>query len=179
MRPAKTDMMQGFRYHVTSANASGVDLFQSTPASDRDNYEAKAVAGFNQVTMPELSVEVAEYREGNSIWAMKFPGPPTVSELSLMRGITKRDTAFHQMVMASVNGQEYRCDVTIWHYQRTEMADAVAGTTDKSKHRRIECGECFATTAKVGDFDATASEVSIAETTIAIEKFDIFPGQAA
>jgi phage tail-like protein len=174
MRAAATDMMQGFRYHVTaSSNGGATDPLQTTPEADRDKYETKGHAGFQQVTMPELSVEASEYREGIMKWTQKYPGPPTVGEVTLSRGITKRDTAFFDMVMASIEGNEYRADVTIWHYQRTEMGMAQAAETSKTV-RRLEAYDCFATMAKPsGDLEAMAGDVSLAEMTLAVEYFDV------
>jgi len=172
MRAANTDLMQGFRYHVT-ANIGGSDPLQTTPDSDRTGYETKGHAGFQSVTIPELSVEASEYREGIYKYTQKYPGPPTVSELTLIRGITKRDTAFFDMIMASIDGQEYRADVTIWHYQRAEMglANAVEQT---NAIRRIECAEAFAIRAKpAGDLDSMAGDVSLAEVDMAIESFEL------
>ena len=173
MRAASTDLMQSFRYHVFADDGSGVDPLQPAYDDDRTGFETKGVAGFQSITIPELSVEAAEYREGNMVWTQKYPGPPTVSDLTMMRGISRRDTAFHDMVLASVNGEQYRADLTIVHYQRTQMMDAVEAQFGKD-HRRIECGECFATRAKpAGDFDSMTGDVSLAEVDVAVEKFEI------
>jgi len=172
MRAANTDFMQNFRYHVVANNGDG-DPLQPAIQSDREGHETNGQAGFQSVTIPELSVEASEYREGISRWTEKYPGVPTVSDLTLMRGVTKRDTAFFDMVMASILGDEYRADVTIYHYQRSEM-DLATSATVGDTIRRIECGECFATRAKPnGDLDSTAGDVSLAEVDIAVEKFDI------
>lgn len=172
MRAANTDMMQGFRYHVT-ADIGGEDPLQTTADSDRAGYETKGHAGFQSVTIPELSVEASEYREGIYKYTQKYPGPPTVSELTLIRGITKRDTAFFDMIMASIDGQEYRADVKIWHYQRSEMGLANAVETPTNV-RRIECAEAFAIRAKpAGDLDSMAGDVSLAEVDMAIESFEL------
>lgn len=169
-RAASTDYMQGFRYHVVADNTSGTDPLQPI-ASERDGHVGGGQAGFQSVTIPELSVEATEYREGISMWTEKYPGPPTVSEITLMRGITKRDTAFFEMVMASILGATYRADVNIYHYHREEMGMAATGDVSQ---RQISCGNCFAIRAKPnGDMDATAGDVSLAEVDLAVESFDI------
>ena len=172
MRAAANDFMQGFRYHATASDADGNDILQ--PSIDRSDKQLDgAQAGFQSVTLPEISVEIAEYREGVFKNTQKYPGPQSFSDITLMRGVTKDDTAFNDMVMASVNGQEYRCDVTIWHYQRSEMGDAFQRSTDTS-HRRYECSNAFATRAKpAGDLDSMTGDVSLAEVYLAIEGFDI------
>jgi phage tail-like protein len=162
--------MQGFRFHVTAENSNQ----QNPLALDRGaGYEGAAQAGFQSVTLPEITVEASEYREGTFKWTQKYPGPPTVSDCTLMRGVTKEDTLFHQWVMSSVDGAEYRCNVTIWHYQRAEMGMAnqaeVADTV-----RRIVCHECVPIRSKPGaDFDSMSGEVSLAEVDFAMEWFDI------
>jgi phage tail-like protein len=172
MRAANTDFMQNFRYHVVANDGDG-DPFQPSVQSDRDGHDTNGQAGFQSVTIPELSVEATEYREGIFKWTEKYPGPPTVSELTLMRGITKRDTTFYDMVMASVEGKKYRADVIIYHYQRSEM-DLATSATVGDDIRRIECGECFAIRAKPnGDLDSTAGDVSLGEVDIAVEKFEV------
>lgn len=173
MRAANTDFMQGFRYHVVANDGTGPDPLQPDVQADRDGHGSSGQAGFQSVTIPEISVEVAEYREGIFKYTEKYPGPPTVSDLTLMRGITKRDTAFYDMVMASVEGSEYRADITIYHYQRAEMDSATSATVGDTI-RRIECGECFATRAKpAGDLDSMSGDVSLGEVDIAVEKFEI------
>ena len=173
MRPSRTDLMQNFRYHVVADDGSSVDPLQPVYTTDRDGFEGGGQAGFQSVTLPELSVEASEYREGLMKWTQKYPGVPTVSDVTLMRGISKRDTVFFDMVMNALEGKEYRADIIIYHYHRTEMDLANAGEVSDSI-RRIECGESFATRAKpAGDLDATAGDISMAEVDLAIENFDV------
>lgn len=174
MRAAKSDMMQGFRYHVTAiSNAGGGDPFQAVPDEDRDGYDTKGQAGFQQATIPEVSVDSSEYREGIMKWTQKYPGVPTVGDVTLSRGITKRDTVFFDMVMASIEGREYRCDVTIWHYQREEMGLAQNAETPDSVRRTI-CYNAFGTMAKPsGDLEAMAGDVSLSEMTLAVESIEV------
>ena len=175
MRAAKTDMLQGFRYHVTANIPGQSDPLQTVPNSDRADYATKGAAGFQSVTIPEISVEASEYREGIFKYTQKYPGPPTITEVTLMRGVTKRDTAFFDLVMASIDGKEYRADVTIYHYARDEMGLANAVETPSSV-RRIICREAFAIRAKPeGDLDSMAGDVSLAEVDLAIESFELKP----
>lgn len=173
MRPANTDFLQGFRYHVIASDANDADPLQPTVQSDREHHGAGGQAGFQSVTIPEISVEASEYREGTFKYTQKYPGPPTVSEFTLMQGVTKQNTAFHDMVMASVDGEEYRADVRIYHYQRTEMDQATSATV-ADDIRRLECKECFAIRAKaMGDLDSMAGDISLAEVDLACESFEV------
>jgi phage tail-like protein len=137
----------------------------------------RSQAGFQSVTLPEITTEAAEYREGTFTWTRKFQGPPTVSDVSLMRGVAKYDTTFHDWIMAGINGEEYRADITIYHYQRSNMAPAAGvpgGEAIDDAFRRIECKECMCTRAKPGgDFDSTSGEISLMECDFALESFEI------
>jgi len=174
-RAAVDDLMQGFRFHVTATKSDGATpLVFNRPGE----FDGAGEAGFQSVSIPELTVEAVEYREGTFQWTQKYPGPPTVSDGTLMRGVAKSDTTFYDWVRDSVDGDEYRCDVTIYHYQRTEMASATQAEAGDD-FRRIECKNCVPTRAKpAGDFDSMSGEVSLAEVDFSLESFDVFPKPA-
>jgi phage tail-like protein len=186
-RAAASDPLHGFRFHARSINApdlngAGADLLQ--PDGDTPGYVIGegSEAGFNSITMPEITVEHAEYREGIRVYTMKFPGVPTIAEITLNRGVAKYDTAFFNWVLAAVEGNEYRCDVVIFHVQRP----ALEQIQDTSKGPNIDVGavgvvsklyklyECSPARVKIaGDLDASTSDVSIAELDISVERFDV------
>lgn len=171
-RAAVDDLMQGFRFHVVATPADG----SSDPLQfeRRGEFEGGGQAGFQSVTLPEVSVEATEYREGTFVWTQKYPGPPTVSDVTLMRGVAKGDTAFHDWVMAGVNGEQYRAQVAIYHYQRTEMGEATGTGLVNDSFRRVVCNNCFGLRAKpAGDFDSMSGEVSLAEVDFSLESFTI------
>ncbi len=170
VRPAANDLMQSFRFHAT-ADIAGADPLQFTERGT--GFDQGGQAGFQSVTLPDVTLEATEYREGTMKWTQKYPGVPTVSDVTLMRGIAKRDTAFHNWVMLALEGEEYRTDVTIWHYQRTEMESASKSETDDG-FRRIACKECFGMRSKPGaDLDSMSGEVSLAECDFSCENFDV------
>jgi len=174
MRAAVNDLMQGFRFHVIATNSDSENPLEF---NRKGEFEGGGVAGFQSVTMPELTVEAQEYREGTMKWTQKYPGPPTVSDCTLMRGVAKRDTTFYDWVMDSVEGNEYRCDVTIYHYHRTEMGAANQSETSDD-FRRVECKNCVPTRAKpAGDLDSMSGEVSMAEVDFAMESFKVEYGE--
>ena len=174
MRAAKDDLMQSFRFHATAMDEVGANPLEFTGRGD--GFEGGGQAGFQSITLPEVSVEATEYREGTFVWTQKYPGPPTVSECTLMRGVAKGDMTFYDWVMAGVNGKAYRATVTIWHYQRAEMGLAEQSSTQDSI-RRVECYEAFAMRAKPGgDLDSASGEVSLAEVDFACEWFVLKAG---
>jgi len=174
-RAANNDFLQGFRYHVVAATAGDASIDPLQQGVDRDDHQGGGQAGFQSVTAPELTVEAVEYREGTFKWTEKYPGPPTVSDCTLIRGVTKSDTAFFDWVKGSIEGQEYRAEVTIYHYQRTEMSKANGGVDSTGDDfRTIVCHNCVPTRAKPGgDLDSMSGEVSMAEVDFAMESFDI------
>jgi len=171
-RAAVDDLMQSFRFHVVATTADATNPLEFSRPGE---FEGGGQAGFQSVTIPEVSVEATEYREGTFVWTQKYPGPPTVSDVTLMRGVAKADTTFYDWVRDSIDGDEYRCDVTIYHYQRTEMGAASQSETGDT-FRRIECKNCFGMRAKpAGDFDSMSGEVSLAEVDFALESFILEP----
>lgn len=178
MRAAVDDLMQGFRFHVTAKTAAGTDPLQPgfiRGADGGEPFEGGGQAGFQSVTIPELSVEPVEYREGTFTWTQKYSGPPTVSDCTLMRGIAKKDRSFFDWVYNSITGVEYRADITIWHYQRAEMGIAAKSETPGTV-RSIICKNCVPTRVKpAGDFDSMSGEVSLSEVDFAMESFELLP----
>ena len=180
VRAAENDLLQAFRYHVIATPAAAGD---PDPLSFTERLDGApgGQAGFQSATLPDITVEAAEYREGTMQWTQKYPGPPTISDCSLMRGVAKKDTAFHEWVLSSVEGNEYRADVTIHHYDREAMGAAAAGpgAVDGNSVRRIQCSNCFGVRAKPGsDFDSSSGEVSIAECDFSMESFIVIPPTA-
>lgn len=176
MRAAADDLMQGFRFHVTAIRKENGDPLAFNRGTGFE--EGGGQAGFQNCTIPEVSLEPVEYREGISKWTQKYVGPPTVADCTLARGVSKRDTAFFDWIMAALNGDEYRADITIWHFHRTEMGKASdPKNIDDSTMRGYVCSNCVPTRVKPAmDFDSMAGEVSLTEIDFAIEGVDINKG---
>jgi len=181
-RAAKTDFLQNFRFRV-SAETGGVDGLKATglPEHSIDNQ-----AGFQSCSIPEMSVEPTEYREGIMKYTRKFPGIPTVTDVSLTRGVVAEDTTFFRWMIQTVSGGEYRSTIVIQQYSRTDVAQAdtmgnptyfgpYSGTSfPKQSSRDITCYECMPMRVKPGaDLDATSGEVSMQELDFALEYFSI------
>lgn len=153
VRPQADDMLQSFRFHVME----GV----SEPFLE-------SAAGFNSVTTPEVSVEVAEYREGNRKYTIKQPGVPTVESATLSRGVAKSDRKFADWLLEKVlGGQPYRTNLDINAYDQIDD-----GTLETSAATRsITCKEAFPSRVKLmGDFDATSSDINLQEIECACEE---------
>lgn len=178
-RAAKSDFLQNFRFHV-SVDA-GVNGLVPDPAVEE--VHSSGVAGFQSCTLPELTVEGTEYREGTFKYMKKFPGLPTVSDCTLIRGVTARDTMFFRWCMSAASGGEYRADISISQYARTQMSaqGSPAENTEVPAiaSRIYKCHECMPIRVKPGaDLDATSGEVSMQEVDFALEWFEIVAAEA-
>ena len=153
-RSVETDPYHDFRFHLVDPAGGNLD----------------PVAGFTAVTMPDLTVEEAPYREGTFIWTQKYPGVPTVGDVQLSKGIFKRDSDFFNWVLKVVNGgQEYRTELVLQEFHITDEF-GINGTPSRVTRLR----ECWGKQAKpTSDKDATSSNISIQTLTISVEEFEI------
>ena len=163
MRNANTDYYHNFRFHVKVEGPGGIDYLDSESA------------GFNTCTLPELTTEATEYREGIWIYTRKYPGIPTVSDVSLGRGVTRKRSTFYRWMIYCIEGGEYRARMTIYQYHRVGKEPAERAVRDDLAYaKKYVCEECLPTRMKpAGDLDATSSDVSIQELDIAIERFKV------
>ena len=179
-----SDFLHSFRFHVvlTGFGAGGTkQLLGNDPG---------ARAGFNAVSVPEASHDAVEYREGTYIYTRKYPGIPSVSDITLSRGVAHKDGSFWTWMKDVIEGNaEYRGNLDIFHLHRdARPATTTPGSTtfnppeDATEGGFIayKCQEALPIRMKVGsDLDATASEVSIQELDIAIESFDVIDAPRA
>lgn len=171
-RPQETDFLQGFRFHVELFdNTSDVDFLQNVDPTD---VHVGGKAGFQSVTLPELTNDAAEYREGIYKFTKKFPGVPTFGDITLQRGVVKTDTGFFDWVIAAVNGGEYRSNVRIMHYHRSDVEPGMDEAVPGNPSREYLCYNSFPIRVKpAGDLDSTATDISLTEMDIAIEYFEV------
>jgi len=150
-----TPVYLNFRFHVVDPLGKNLD----------------AVAGFQSVSTPDLTVDVAEYREGLFRWTQKYPGVQSVGEVQLTKGTARRASDFFTWVMKIVDGgvPTYRTDLAIQEFHITDSFGIVG-----SPSRIMTCLECFPTSVKVmADKDSTGSEVAMQELTITVEQFTV------
>lgn len=181
-RPETTDFLQNFRFHVRVAGAS-----PDSPSADFLTYTENGgpaiggEAGFQSVSIPDVTIESTEYREGTFKYTKKFPGPPTIGDVSLMRGVVKNDTKFFEWAISTISGGAYRADIDIYQFSRSPLPSAAAISADEYTSvsaqppaRIYHCYQCLPTRAKpAGDLDATSGEVSMAECDFALEYFTV------
>jgi phage tail-like protein len=173
-RTLESDFLQNFNFHARIDGADDEGWFKVDPGEVGVNGEA----GFQSITIPEESFESAEYREGIYRYTKKQPGPPTFSDASFMRGVTRLDTSFYKWAIASRGGAEYRADVLIHQLHKSEMPSGIAEAFQPDAARTIKLHECFPIRVKTaGDLDATSGEISIAEIDTSVEWLEVLtPG---
>lgn len=175
-RALNTDFLHSMRFHILVTKTDGSALLKPSGRPD---------AGFSNVTTPEANVEPVEYKEGQWIYTRKYPGNPSVSDISMSRGVTRGDSTFWDWMRVVMEGSgEYRADLDIQHYHREQaltrptpangteanLTTFTSGTPTRTYHVR----EAFPTRHKVAaDMDATASEISIMELDCAYETFEV------
>ena len=174
-----SDFLHSFRFHVVLTgfgNDGDRQLERST--------DGRSSAGFNAVSTPEASHDAVEYREGTHIYTQKFPGIPTVSDITLSRGVAHKDGKFWAWMKDVIEGNaEYRGNLDIFHLHRDSRPASGAGTLEEytppeasppGGFIKYKCNQALPIRMKVSsDLDATASEVSIQELDLAIESFDV------
>lgn len=178
-RAQSTDFLQNFRFHVKSIAIAGTGwdpIGYLRPGEENTGIGSEA--GFQSCSLPDTSMDAVEYREGTYKYTKKFAGLPTIGDVSLMRGVVKNDTVFYDWMVRAVGGAEYRADIAILQYARSNMRNTTTpaenSAVPSTAARTYKCYNCLPTRAKpAADFDATSSEVAMAECDFALEYYEV------
>jgi phage tail-like protein len=131
------------------------------------------IGGFTNVTVPEVSTENVEYKEGIWLYRRKFIGDPTFSDITATQGVFKNNKAFFDWIVAGYSGNPYRVDLQILQFHTTDissLADYAAATAS----RVYNCYECIPSRVKPSsDLDSMSSEIALAELDIQLERMEI------
>lgn len=152
-RSVETDPYHDFRYHLVDPAGGNLD----------------PVAGFTDVSMPDITVEMAPYREGVDRWTRKFPGPQSVGTCTLTKGVFRRDSDLYKWIMKVIDGgQDYRSDIIL---QEFHISDEFGIQGSPSRVTRML--ECWPVAGKfTSDKSATSSAVSVQTLTLEVEKLE-------
>ena len=176
LRPQTDDYLHNFRFQASATDADGANRLVS---------DGRPQAGFSTVGTPEKTVEVAEYKEGIDIYMQKFPGNPSVNDITFNRGVARADSAFWDWLRVVVEGSGgYRATVTITQYHRIEaltrnfpvpgFEENVTRIPADAEGMLIYLYNAFPIRHKVSsDLDATSSDVSVMELDIAYEYYEL------
>jgi phage tail-like protein len=150
-RAVDTDLYHNFRFHVVDPAGGNLDR----------------VAGFKTCSVPDISVDTAEYREGVFKYTRKYPGIPKVGECALSKGVVKKESDFLKWLFKCIDGgQSYRSDISILEFHIQDEF-GINGKPSKVIHLK----EVFPTTVKpTGDKDASSSDVAIQNITLMAEE---------
>lgn len=188
-RAASADFLQNFRFHATTTQLSDPELTNPLErigqGDDNAGTGPKGEAGFQTVSIPELSTEEAEYNEGIRLYPMKQPGKPEVGSVSLERGSVLKGTSMFEWVLNAIQGRSYRVDLTILAFpnveapmQPNESSRGSGGQGsdpyDPDNAKKIICYDAFPTQVKPqADMDASSSDISLVEMEIAVERLGV------
>ena len=185
-RAQATDFLHNMRFHVVvtgaaPANRDWLNTVGNTAKNDR------TPAGFMSVTVPDVSVNPAMYKEGTWVYERKYPGETQMGgDIQLERGVARGDSSFWRWIRCVIEGDgEYRADLQINHYHR-EQALVRPFDDDKPNNkttialeapsRIYHVYEAFPTSHNIlagGALSATDGEISIMAITCAYEHFEV------
>jgi phage tail-like protein len=121
-----------------------------------------AQAGFAEVVMPEASVQVIQYREGNERNTVrKLPGLVSYGNIILRWGCT-RSTELYDWWKTVVEG----------HAERRNMS-IILLDEGRNKAKRWNVGNAFPVRYHIGDLNAKGNGTLIEELEIAHEGFEL------
>jgi len=161
-RSQETDKFHACKFHMKVVT-SGV-----AGASNIGNQ-----GGFTTLSLPEVTVEETEYKEGIYLYKRKYPGNPSFANISCADGVAKGNTDFYKWIRTCYLGAEYRVDLQIRHFHRTE-AGAANNYIGIQPKRVINVFEAFASRVKPGaDFDSNGTDISLEEMDITYEHYEL------
>lgn len=179
-RPRLLDQMQVFQFWLFDVSgASGNILFSIFDPT----------LGFSSCTAPEITIETKIIQPGNWEYKRKVVKTADVSPINLTRGTKFFDSDFYNWITNAVRGkQPIRRDIILihflpWSLQRQALAATgvegigpelgVTSIAERTPGRAWLLHGCLPTRYKAGsDFDASSSDVSIAELEITPEHID-------
>ena len=171
-RSISSDFLMQFRFGV--GVAAGAPSEEATTIFGSSSPDRTQLAGFSNVSVPEGTLAPIEYREGHFTYTQKVPGMPSLNDLTLSRGVTKRDTTFYDWWVKSAEGNgEYRADLLIYHYHRN---DTLPTTSPPAQQAAIiySVEDAWASKNKPSsDLDATSGEISVGEIDVIYEYFEV------
>lgn len=157
-----SDFLQNFRFFAV----------EGEPPVDRREPAGKGkflkvAAAFSSISTPEVTTDIAEYRDGMSVLTKKQPSWPTFTTINFQRGVVRGDSEFFNWMDAAVGGVPYRADLDIHHFHRV-------GWFVNQPARKYRLLEAMPERVKLAsDLDSQSPDISIAEMDLAHEGLDL------
>ena len=156
-RPHSSDYFHVFRFHVI----------------DEGDGTLNPVAGFSACTMPEITVEAAEYKEGIWTYKRKSPGIPAFNDITLTQGIVKGRTQFWDWIKSVQKGEDYRRNITILVFHRTDVVSK-DNYAQSNASFKVHLTDAFPIRVKAGlDLDGNTSDIMVSEMDLAYENAEM------
>lgn len=182
-RAQTTDFLSNAKFRVTIVASAGGGVPSATFGTNE--------GGFTTCTTPELSLDEVLYKSGLDTYSKKFPGNPTVNDITMSRGVIRSGSALFKWVLAGLEGKEYRADILIEQYHRDEtnanfstgaatVADPGKDAAKSAAKRSYKLYNAFAKRVKVAtDLDGQSSDISLEEVDISFESFEVLNSNSA
>lgn len=181
-RSVSTDFFQNMYFLLEAVRPDGLNMVNRTAQSG-----VEAPAGFQSCTIPTVSNEAVTYREGTFIYTRRYPGIPSMDDITMTRGVARLDSSLWAwMRLVNEGSGDYRADVQIKHFHRGVSLTRPFPTTggpgtnrtfiaeDAQPGRIYHLSEAFPTSVKLaGDLSGDASDVSLQEMTLAYEYCEV------
>jgi phage tail-like protein len=183
-RSIATDFLRNSKFRVSIISPLGVG---GVPTETLGINEG----GFATCTMPQMTIEQATYKSGLDTYTKKYPGNPSVNDISMTRGAVRLASALHKWILASNQGKEYRCDVRIEQYHLDELdtnlatapgaiADPGFDAASKPARRSYVLYNAFCFDHKPSsDQDSNSSDISMEEIQVCFESYDVLENGTA
>lgn len=160
-RSIRNDPFQNHKFHVFDTQGM---LNLNTPTG-----------GFSSVTIPELTIDMGEYREGLWVYSRKFPLRPHVGQVSLHKGVFLNDSTLFKMARATAEGLNYRTHLKIAHYHKTDIEGMSSRYQNQTPSREIYCYNAMMVRMRPSsDFDSMNADISLEEVDFEVEYMRLF-----
>lgn len=179
-RAQSTDFISNARFQLVATSGDGTPRLVRPP-----NTVAASQAGFSQSSVPDATTDTKMYREGTFVYTRKFPGIPTIGDITVQRGLARLDTSLWDWMRVVIEGSgEYRADVDLKVFHRDTALNREFPTTGSVPNKTeintdfpavvYHLQEAFPSRVKPGgDLDASSGEISIQEMVISQEHFEV------
>lgn len=151
------------------AKARSNDYFQLFRFRVKDIGGQMEAAAFASITIPTMSTPEVTYREGTFKYTLKQPGIPEFDNITLRKGVARRNTDFFNWIKKNIEGGEYRTDLVIHQFHGSQ-----ANPNVEEGMAKYTIKDAFIVSYKPSDdLDASSSEIAFEEIVIAFESFEV------
>lgn len=176
-RAEATDPLTTFKFGVEVVSSNG---------TNRLIPPFRAEGGFTQVGLPQATTDIISYREGNFVYTEKYPGIPSMADITLSRGLFRGDITLWEWQRQIMEGSgEYRADVFIKQFHREALRRGVPplDANNRTNFTQFNLNETAAVTyilheafpsgINMGELNGSTGEITVNQLTLAFEYFEM------